>query len=91
MQVFLADVPGTRGPDTVVTCSGNTTDLLSNLLGADTLPPHVLDAGIPPCAVTAKDDLNVIMIARFHTIVSAVLVRHSRAALRAYTCARGVR
>ena len=47
----------------MVTQSGNTTGLLSNLPGADALPPHVLDAGIPPCAVTAIDDLNVIMIA----------------------------
>ena len=40
-----------------------TADLLRNLPGDDALPPHVLDAGIPPCAVTAVDDLNVVMIA----------------------------
>lgn len=60
MQAFLADLPG---PVAVITHGGITTDLLRNLLGDDALPPHVLDAGIPPCAVTAVDDLNVVMIA----------------------------
>jgi hypothetical protein len=36
---------------------------LRDLLGDDALPPYLLDAGIPPCAVTAIDDLNVVMIA----------------------------
>jgi phosphohistidine phosphatase SixA len=34
-----------------------------NLLGDDGVPPLVLAAGIPPCAVTAVEDLSVIMIA----------------------------
>jgi hypothetical protein len=38
-------------------------DLLRTLFGDDALPPRVLDAGIAPCAVTAVDDLNVVMIA----------------------------
>jgi hypothetical protein len=33
------------------------------LLGDDALPSRLLDAGIPPCAVTVIDDLNVITIA----------------------------
>jgi hypothetical protein len=63
LQAFLAGLPGTPGPVAAVTHGGITTDLLCNLLGDDALPPHLLDAGIPPCAVTAMDDLNVIMIA----------------------------
>ena len=52
-----------RMPVAAVTHGGITTDLLSNLLGDDGLPRHLLDAGIPPCAVTVIDDLNVVMIA----------------------------
>ena len=63
MQAFLAGLPSTPGLVAAVTHGGITTDLLRNLLGDDALPPHLLDAGIPPCAVTAIDDLNVIMIA----------------------------
>src|SRR5262249_22263205 len=63
LQAFLAGLPGTPGPVAAVTHGGITTDLLCNLLGDDALPPHLLDAGIPPCAVTARDDLNVVMIA----------------------------
>ena len=63
LQTFLAGLPRTPGPVAAVTHGGITTDLLRNLLGDDALPPHLLDAGIPPCAVTAIDDLNVVMIA----------------------------
>src|SRR5215470_807108 len=63
LQAFLAGLPGTPGPVAAVTHGGITTDLLCNLLGNDALPPHLLDAGIAPCAVTAPDDLNVVMIA----------------------------
>ena len=63
LQAFLAGPPGTPGPVAAVTHGGITTDLLRNLLGDDALPPHLLDAGMPPCAVTAIDDLTVIMIA----------------------------
>jgi broad specificity phosphatase PhoE len=63
LQAFLADLPGTPGPVAAVAHGGITTDLLRNLLGDDALPPHLLDAGIPPCAVTAIDDLTVTMIA----------------------------
>src|SRR5262249_30564330 len=51
------------GPAPSVPPGGIPTALLCNLLGDDALPPHLLDAGIPPCAVTAMDDLNVVMIA----------------------------
>jgi broad specificity phosphatase PhoE len=63
LQAFLAGLPGTSGPVAAVTHGGITTDLLCNLLGDDALPPHLLDTGIPPCAVTAIDDLNVVKIA----------------------------
>ena len=63
LQAFLAGLPGTPAPVAAVTHGGITTDLLRNLLGDDALPPHLLDAGIPPCAVTVIDDLNVTMIA----------------------------
>ena len=63
LQAFLASLPSTPGPAAAVTHGGITTDLLCNLLGDDGLPPHLLDAGIPPGAVTAIDDLNVVMIA----------------------------
>jgi len=63
LQAFLAGLPGTPGPVVAVTHGGITTDLLRNLLGDDALSPRLLDAGIPPCAVTAIDDLNVVMIA----------------------------
>jgi hypothetical protein len=39
------------------------TDLLRDLLGEDALPPDVLAAGIPPCAVTAVDGTTVVVIA----------------------------
>jgi hypothetical protein len=63
LRAFLAGLPGTPGPVAAVTHGGITTDLLRNLLGDDALPPLLLDAGIPPCAITAIDDLNVTMIA----------------------------
>jgi broad specificity phosphatase PhoE len=63
LQEFLAGLPAAPGPVAVVTHGGITVDLLRNLLGDDAVPPHVLATGIPPCAVTAVDDLNVVMIA----------------------------
>ena len=63
LQAFLAGLPGMPGPAAVVTHGGITTDLLRDLLGEDSLPPQLLAAGIPPCAVTTIDDLTVVMIA----------------------------
>jgi len=51
------------GPAAVVTHGGITTDLLRDLLDEDSLPPQLLAAGIPPCAVTVIDDPTVVMIA----------------------------
>ena len=63
LQAFLAGLAGGRGPVAVVTHGGITTDLLRDLLSDDALPPHLLTAGIPPCAVTTIDNLTVVMIA----------------------------
>jgi broad specificity phosphatase PhoE len=63
LQAFLAGLPGAAGPVVVVTHGGITTDLLRNLLEDDALPPQLLAAGIPPCAITTIDDLTVAMIA----------------------------
>ena len=54
---------GQPGPVAAVTHGGVTTNLLRDLLGEDALPPCVLETGIPPCAVTAVDDLNAVMVA----------------------------
>jgi hypothetical protein len=51
------------GPAAAVTHGGITIDLLRDLLDEDALPPSLLAAEIPPCAVTAVDDLNAVMIA----------------------------
>jgi broad specificity phosphatase PhoE len=59
---FLAGLPAAPGPVAAVTHGGVTIDLLANLLGDDALPPG-LATGVPPCAITALDDLNVVMIA----------------------------
>jgi broad specificity phosphatase PhoE len=63
LQAFLTDMGGLPGPAAAVTHGGITVDLLRNLLGDDALPPGALDAGIPPCAITAIDDMSAVMIA----------------------------
>jgi len=60
---FLAGLPAAPGPVVAVTHGGITVDLLRNLLGDDAVPPQLLTAGIPPCAITAVDDLTVVTIA----------------------------
>ena len=56
-------MPGTPGPVAVVTHGGIITDLLRNLLHDAALPPQLLGAGNPPCAITTINDLAVVMIA----------------------------
>jgi broad specificity phosphatase PhoE len=63
LQAFLADLRGLPGPVAAVTHGGVTAELLRDLLGDNALPPVVLAAGIPPCAITTLDDLNPVMIA----------------------------
>ena len=60
LPAFAAGLPG---PAAAVTHGGITTELLRDLLGDDALRPGVLDKGVPPCAITAIDDLNPVMIA----------------------------
>jgi broad specificity phosphatase PhoE len=63
LRVFLAGLAGASGPVAVVSHGGVTTDLLRTLLGDDGLPPHLMDEGIPSCAITTLDDLHIINIA----------------------------
>jgi broad specificity phosphatase PhoE len=63
LQAFLASMPDRSGPVAAVTHGGVTIDVLRNLLGDDALPPTVLEAGIPPCAITTLDGPTVISIA----------------------------
>jgi broad specificity phosphatase PhoE len=63
MLAFLGGQIGQPGPVAAVSHGGVTTDLLRTVLQDDVLPPHLLDAGIPACAITTIDDLDVIDIA----------------------------
>jgi broad specificity phosphatase PhoE len=63
LRAFLVSLPGLPGPTAAVTHGGITIELLRDLAGDDALRPAVLQAGIPPCAVTAIDNLNPVMIA----------------------------
>ena len=63
LQAFLASIRGRPGPVAAVTHGGVTIELLRTLLGDDALPPGLLAAGIPPCAITTLDNLNPVMIA----------------------------
>lgn len=62
LLAFLAGMRALPGLVAAVTHGGITTELLRDLLGDDALRPGVLEAGIPPCAITAVDDLNPVMI-----------------------------
>jgi broad specificity phosphatase PhoE len=63
LRAFLAQLANGPAPVAAVTHGGVTTDLLRTLHGDDAVPPRLLDTGIPPCAVTALDGLNAVMIA----------------------------
>jgi broad specificity phosphatase PhoE len=63
MRVFLGNLTGRPRPVAVVSHGGATTDLLRTLLGDDALPPQVISGGIPACAITTLDDLDVVAIA----------------------------
>jgi broad specificity phosphatase PhoE len=63
LRAFLCDVSRLPAPVAAVTHGGVTIEVLRDLLGEEVLPPGLLAAGIPPCAVTAIDDLNPVMIA----------------------------
>ena len=61
--MFLLGLTGASGPVAIVSHGGVTTDLLRTLLGDDGLPSRLLAEGIPSCAVTTLNDLQVISIA----------------------------
>ena len=63
MLAFVGDLTGRSGPVAVFTHGGVTTDLLRTLVGDDALPSGLLDEGIPACAITTLDDLDVVAIA----------------------------
>ena len=46
-----------------VSHGGATVDLLRTVLRDDVLPPQLLDRGVPACAITTLDDLDVVAIA----------------------------
>jgi broad specificity phosphatase PhoE len=69
LLAFVAGLSGVPGPVAAVTHGGITTELLRGLLGDDALRPGVLDMGVPPCAITAIDDLNPVMIASVSHLV----------------------
>ena len=63
MRAFLGGLTGRPGPVAAVSHGGATTDLLRTLLGDDALSPQLFDQGIPACAITVLDDLDVVAIA----------------------------
>jgi broad specificity phosphatase PhoE len=63
LHAFVAGLPARLAPVGAVTHGGVTTDLLRNLRSDYELPAGLLEAGIPPCAVTTIEDLNVVSIA----------------------------
>jgi broad specificity phosphatase PhoE len=63
LLAFLADLRAMVGPVAAVTHGGVTIELLRTLLGDDALPEDLLSTGVPPCAITALDDLHVVRIA----------------------------
>ena len=60
---FLGGLVGRPRPIAAVSHGGATTDLLRTVLRGDVLPPHLLNGGVPACAITTLDDLDVIDIA----------------------------
>jgi broad specificity phosphatase PhoE len=63
LRVFLLGLTGASGPVALVSHGGVTTNLLRTLLGDDGFPSRLLAEGIPSCAVTMFNDLQVISIA----------------------------
>ncbi|HEX5188343.1 MAG TPA: histidine phosphatase family protein [Streptosporangiaceae bacterium] len=63
MRAFVAGLPADHGPVAAVTHGGLTVDLLRTMLGDDQVPDELLSDGVPPCAITTLDGLNVTAIA----------------------------
>jgi len=64
LREFLAERIGEPGPVAVISHGGLTVDLLRSLLGDAGLPDQLIADGVPPCAITTFDGLNVVGIAR---------------------------
>jgi broad specificity phosphatase PhoE len=64
LREFVASLAGRPGSVVAVSHGGVTADLLRTLAGDDALPPPLLNDGIPACAITTLEDLEVIAIAR---------------------------
>jgi broad specificity phosphatase PhoE len=62
MLAFLGGQVGRLGPVAAVSHGGVTMDLLRTVRRDDVLPPHLLNGGVPACAITTFDDLDVIGI-----------------------------
>ncbi|GAA1690745.1 hypothetical protein GCM10009765_45290 [Fodinicola feengrottensis] len=59
LRSFVLSVQDIPGLVVVVTHGGVTVDLLRTLLGDDNLPPSLIADGVPPCAITTLDGLQV--------------------------------
>jgi broad specificity phosphatase PhoE len=70
LRAFLLALPARPAPVAAVTHGGVTIDLLRNLLPDRALPPSLLGAGIPPCAITTLDGLDVVTIAATEHLAS---------------------
>ncbi|WP_406260287.1 histidine phosphatase family protein [Streptomyces chartreusis] len=62
-RAFLLDYASKPGPIAVTTHGGVTVDLLRTLLGDEAVTSELLDEGVPSCAVTTLENLEVIDIA----------------------------
>ena len=63
LRAFLAGHSGGSAQIAAVAHGGVTIDLLRTLLSDAGLPPRLLGEGIPSCAVTTFDDLQVVTVA----------------------------
>lgn len=63
LQTFITGLPAGTGSVALVTHGGVTVDLLRNLMPDEALPAGLLEAGIPPGAITTITGLRVDVIA----------------------------
>jgi broad specificity phosphatase PhoE len=63
LRGFVVGLAGREWTVVAVSHGGVTTDLLRTLAGDDAVHPRLLDDGIPACAITILEDLEVITIA----------------------------
>jgi len=63
LLAFVLDVAERPAPVAAVTHGGVTVELLRSLVGDESLPPGLLDEGVPSCALTVLQGLTVISVA----------------------------